>query len=51
MYVDKEAIFAIAEKELNIKTTGNEDWCIRWLKRMWRDEITMAICDVKRRKS
>jgi len=51
MYVDRDAILALAEKELNMKTAGKEDWCIRWLKRLWCDEITMAICDVKRRKS
>ena len=51
MYADKDAILAIAEKELNMKTTGKEDWCIRWLEWIWQQEIEEAIYNVKQDKS
>ena len=50
MYANKQIMLALAEQVLNIKACVNNDWCIHWLERIWRDEITMAICDAKRRR-
>ena len=51
MYADKDAMLALAEKELNMKTTGKEDWCIHWLEWVWQQEIETAIYDAKLDKS
>jgi hypothetical protein len=51
MYADRDAILAIAEKELNMKTAGKEDWCIHWLEWIWQQEIEAAIYNVKQGKS
>ncbi len=51
MYADKEAILALAEKVLNVKAAGKEDWCIHWLEWVWQQEIEAAIYDVKLRRS
>ena len=50
MYVDRNFILALAEKVLNMKTAGKEDWCIHWLEWFWQQEIETAIHDVKRRR-
>ena len=50
MYTNKETILAMAEDVLHVKAHANKDWCIRWLERLWHDEINMAIYDVKRRR-
>ncbi len=51
MYADKEAILALAEKVLNMKAAGKEDWCIHWLEWFWQQEIETAIYNVKQGKS
>ena len=51
MYADKEAILALAEKVLNMKTAGKEDWSIHWLEWIWQQEIEAAIYTVKQDKS
>jgi hypothetical protein len=48
MYIDRNMLVGLAERALNTKAGDNADWCIEWLKRIWHDEITMAICDAKR---
>jgi len=50
MYVDRNFILALAERVLNMKTAGKEDWCIHWLEWFWQQEIETAIYDVKRRR-
>ncbi len=50
MYVDRNFILALAEKVLNMKTAGKEDWCIHWLEWFWQQEIETAIYDVKQRR-
>jgi len=50
MYVDRKFILALAERVLNMKTAGKEDWCIHWLEWFWQQEIETAIYDAKRRR-
>ena len=51
MYADKDAILALAEKVLNMKAAGKEDWCIHWLEWIWQQEIETAIHNAKQGKS
>jgi len=50
MYADREAILALAEKVLDTKAKGKEDWCIHWLEWLWQQEIEAAIYNVKQGK-
>lgn len=51
MYVEEDAMIALAEKVLCMKVEGKEQWCISWLEWFWQEEIERAIRSVSSRPS
>ena len=51
MYVEEDAMIALAEKVLCMKVEGKEQWCISWLEWFWQEEIERAIRSVSSKPS
>ena len=50
MNTNTQALLVLPEQVLNIKIGVQKDWTIELLEQLWRNEITKAILEAKRRR-
>ena len=50
MNTNTQALLVLPEQVLNIKIGVQKDWTIELLEQRWRNEITKAILEAKRRR-
>ena len=50
MHTNTQVILVLAGQVLNIKAVVKKDWYIEAFEQLWRDEITKAISDARRRR-
>ena len=50
MNTNTQALLVLAEQGVYIKVAVKKEWYIELLERLWRDEITEAISEAKRRR-